>query len=129
ISAASPSSSASNRYFSSLLRFPASPPAPATSLPPFIDGAFDFAFSASLDEALFPARFAREMDHRVRSGGFCASSPIIPTNECQDWPRSGVENHIYYLSQCLLKPGHKVVVVTHAYGNRSGVRYMTGGLK
>ncbi|CAI8618185.1 unnamed protein product [Vicia faba] len=41
----------------------------------------------------------------------------------------GVENHIYYLSQCLLKLGHKVVVVTHAYGRRSGVRYMTGGLK
>ncbi|CAM8879251.1 unnamed protein product [Rhodiola kirilowii] len=41
----------------------------------------------------------------------------------------GVENHIYYLSQCLLKLGHKVVVMTHAYGNRSGVRYMTCGLK
>ncbi|CAG7912170.1 unnamed protein product [Brassica rapa] len=41
----------------------------------------------------------------------------------------GVENHIYYLSQCLLNLGHKVVVMTHAYGNRSGVRYMTGGLK
>ncbi|PRQ35738.1 putative phosphatidylinositol N-acetylglucosaminyltransferase [Rosa chinensis] len=41
----------------------------------------------------------------------------------------GVENHIYYLSQCLLKLGHKVVVMTHAYQNRSGVRYMTGGLK
>ncbi|XP_058748490.1 phosphatidylinositol N-acetylglucosaminyltransferase subunit A-like isoform X1 [Vicia villosa] len=41
----------------------------------------------------------------------------------------GVENHIYYLSQCLLNLGHKVVVATHAYGNRSGVRYMTGGLK
>ncbi|KAF5744732.1 hypothetical protein HS088_TW07G00311 [Tripterygium wilfordii] len=41
----------------------------------------------------------------------------------------GVENHIYYLSQCLLKLGHKVVVMTHAYGSRSGVRYMTNGLK
>ncbi|XP_074370512.1 phosphatidylinositol N-acetylglucosaminyltransferase subunit A isoform X3 [Apium graveolens] len=41
----------------------------------------------------------------------------------------GVENHIYYLSQCLLTLGHKVVVMTHAYGNRSGVRYVTGGLK
>lgn len=41
----------------------------------------------------------------------------------------GVESHIYYLSQCLLKLGHKVVVMTHAYGKRSGVRYMTGGLK
>ncbi|XP_011070009.1 phosphatidylinositol N-acetylglucosaminyltransferase subunit A [Sesamum indicum] len=41
----------------------------------------------------------------------------------------GVENHIYFLSQCLIKLGHKVVVMTHAYNNRSGVRYMTGGLK
>lgn len=41
----------------------------------------------------------------------------------------GVENHIYYLSQCLIELGHKVVVMTHAYNNRSGVRYMTGGLK
>ncbi|KAI8562905.1 hypothetical protein RHMOL_Rhmol03G0071800 [Rhododendron molle] len=41
----------------------------------------------------------------------------------------GVESHIYYLAQCLLKLGHKVVVMTHAYEKRSGVRYMTGGLK
>lgn len=41
----------------------------------------------------------------------------------------GVENHIYYLSQCLIREGHKVVVMTHAYENRSGVRYMTNGLK
>ncbi|XP_072974180.1 phosphatidylinositol N-acetylglucosaminyltransferase subunit A isoform X3 [Typha angustifolia] len=41
----------------------------------------------------------------------------------------GVESHIYYLSQCLLKLGHKVVVMTHAYGKRSGIRYLTGGLK
>ncbi|TVU39690.1 hypothetical protein EJB05_13123 [Eragrostis curvula] len=41
----------------------------------------------------------------------------------------GIESHIYYLSQCLLKLGHKVVVMTHAYGKRSGVRYVTNGLK
>ncbi|KDP35499.1 hypothetical protein JCGZ_08937 [Jatropha curcas] len=41
----------------------------------------------------------------------------------------GVENRIYYLSQFLLKLGHKVVVMTHACGNRAVVRYMTGGLK
>lgn len=41
----------------------------------------------------------------------------------------GVEMHIWYLSQCLLRLGHKVVVVTHAYGKRQGVRYMTHGLK
>ncbi len=41
----------------------------------------------------------------------------------------GVEMHIWSLSQSLLQLGHKVVVVTHAYKDRSGVRYMTNGLK
>ncbi|KAG2490079.1 hypothetical protein HYH03_011544 [Edaphochlamys debaryana] len=41
----------------------------------------------------------------------------------------GVENHIYQLSQCLIDQGHKVVVVTHAYGDCRGVRYLTNGLK
>ncbi|XP_037566079.1 phosphatidylinositol N-acetylglucosaminyltransferase subunit A-like isoform X1 [Dermacentor silvarum] len=41
----------------------------------------------------------------------------------------GVESHIYQLSQCLLALGHKVCVITHAYGDRKGVRYMTSGLK
>ncbi|XP_059059539.1 phosphatidylinositol N-acetylglucosaminyltransferase subunit A [Achroia grisella] len=41
----------------------------------------------------------------------------------------GVEEHIYNLSQCLMKRGHKVVVITHTYGQRVGVRYLTGGLK
>lgn len=41
----------------------------------------------------------------------------------------GVEAHIFTLSQCLMKMGHKVVVITHSYGNRVGVRYMTNGLK
>ncbi|XP_058836755.1 phosphatidylinositol N-acetylglucosaminyltransferase subunit A [Topomyia yanbarensis] len=41
----------------------------------------------------------------------------------------GVEEHIFNLSQCLLSRGHKVVIVTHSYGDRKGVRYMTNGLK
>ncbi|XP_052839579.1 uncharacterized protein LOC128254480 [Drosophila gunungcola] len=41
----------------------------------------------------------------------------------------GVEEHVYNLSQMLLSLGHKIVVLTHAYGNCSGVRYVTGGLK
>lgn len=41
----------------------------------------------------------------------------------------GVENHIYQLSQCLIQRNHKVIVVTHAYDDRVGVRYMTNGLK
>ncbi|KAJ7417839.1 hypothetical protein WISP_62396 [Willisornis vidua] len=41
----------------------------------------------------------------------------------------GVESHVYQLSQCLIERGHKVLVVTHAYGHRKGVRYLTSGLK
>ncbi|KAF5282726.1 hypothetical protein FQR65_LT02723 [Abscondita terminalis] len=41
----------------------------------------------------------------------------------------GVEEHIFNLSQCLLKSGNKVIVVTHSYGKRIGIRYMTNGLK
>uniref|UniRef100_A0A665VBP5 phosphatidylinositol N-acetylglucosaminyltransferase n=1 Tax=Echeneis naucrates TaxID=173247 RepID=A0A665VBP5_ECHNA len=41
----------------------------------------------------------------------------------------GVESHIYQLSQCLIQKGHKVVIATHAYDRRKGVRYLTNGLK
>ncbi|CAB3235681.1 unnamed protein product [Arctia plantaginis] len=41
----------------------------------------------------------------------------------------GVEEHIYNLSQCLIKRGHKVVIITHSYGERIGIRYLTCGLK
>ncbi|XP_064611415.1 phosphatidylinositol N-acetylglucosaminyltransferase subunit A-like [Liolophura sinensis] len=41
----------------------------------------------------------------------------------------GVESHIYQLSQCLLARGHKVIIITHFYGDRRGVRYLTNGLK
>ena len=41
----------------------------------------------------------------------------------------GVELHMYSLAQRLLKRGHRVTVLTHAYGDRCGVRYMTNGLK
>ncbi|XP_058066785.1 phosphatidylinositol N-acetylglucosaminyltransferase subunit A [Anopheles bellator] len=41
----------------------------------------------------------------------------------------GVEEHIFNLSQCLLARGHKVIIITHSYADRKGVRYMTNGLK
>ena len=41
----------------------------------------------------------------------------------------GVEEHIFQLSQCLLLRGHKVIAVTHVYGDRRGIRFMTNGLK
>ncbi|XP_064461193.1 phosphatidylinositol N-acetylglucosaminyltransferase subunit A-like isoform X2 [Ornithodoros turicata] len=41
----------------------------------------------------------------------------------------GVESHIYQLSQCLIALGHKVCVITHSYNDRTGIRYMTSGLK
>jgi phosphatidylinositol N-acetylglucosaminyltransferase subunit A len=46
------------------------------------------------------------------------------------YPRlGGVEMHIWSLSQHLLRLGHKVVVISHAYDDRKGVRYMAGPLK
>lgn len=46
------------------------------------------------------------------------------------YPRlGGVEMHIFQLGLCLMERGHKVIVVTHAYEGRAGVRYMTNGLK
>ena len=41
----------------------------------------------------------------------------------------GVETHVWSLSQCLMQRGHRVIVVTHAHGDRQGIRYMTNGLK
>ncbi|KAI9701148.1 MAG: Phosphatidylinositol N-acetylglucosaminyltransferase gpi3 subunit [Candelina mexicana] len=41
----------------------------------------------------------------------------------------GVESHIYQLSTKLIDRGHKVIIITHAYSGRTGVRYLTNGLK
>ena len=41
----------------------------------------------------------------------------------------GVETHLYQVSQCLMNRGNKVVIVTHYYGKRKGIRWMTNGLK
>jgi len=46
------------------------------------------------------------------------------------YPNSGgVESHIFQLSQCLLERGHRVIVITHFYNDRIGVKYMTNYLK
>jgi phosphatidylinositol glycan class A protein len=41
----------------------------------------------------------------------------------------GVEIHMYNVAQCLIRRGHKVVIITRAYDDRNGVRYTTNGLK
>ncbi|CAH8518057.1 unnamed protein product [Heterobilharzia americana] len=45
----------------------------------------------------------------------------------------GVESHIFALSQCLIRRGHRVIIITHSYGSkgkqRQGVRYLARGLK
>lgn len=46
------------------------------------------------------------------------------------YPRlGGVEMHIWSLAQHLIRQGHKVVVITHSYDSRKGVRYLPGPLK
>ncbi|KAI9989009.1 hypothetical protein PInf_022730 [Phytophthora infestans] len=69
------------------------------------------------------------------------SSPGLCVAMCCDFffPRlGGVEMHMWSLSQCLLRRGHRVIVLTHAVPgpsnaltprHRAGVRYMTHGLK
>ena len=41
----------------------------------------------------------------------------------------GVETHIYHLAQCLVCRGHKVVIITHGYDKRTGVRYLSSCVK
>jgi phosphatidylinositol glycan class A protein len=41
----------------------------------------------------------------------------------------GVEFHMYHLAQELINLGHSVVLITHVYNNRRGIRYLTNGLK
>ena len=41
----------------------------------------------------------------------------------------GVEIHMYNVAQCLLRRGHKVIIISRAYGDRNGIRYTTNGLK
>ncbi|EPE07975.1 phosphatidylinositol n-acetylglucosaminyltransferase gpi3 subunit [Ophiostoma piceae UAMH 11346] len=41
----------------------------------------------------------------------------------------GVESHIYQVSSKLVDRGHKVIIITHEYPDRKGVRYLTNGIK
>ena len=42
----------------------------------------------------------------------------------------GVEMHMYNLAQCLIDRGHKIIVITSTYsGERTGIRYLSNGLK
>jgi phosphatidylinositol glycan class A protein len=41
----------------------------------------------------------------------------------------GIETHLYYLGKCLTERGHSVVVLTHAYGKRVGIRFLSNGIK
>ncbi|RCK59619.1 Phosphatidylinositol N-acetylglucosaminyltransferase GPI3 subunit [Candida viswanathii] len=41
----------------------------------------------------------------------------------------GVEFHVYHLSQKLIELGHSVIIITHNYSSRNGIRTLTNGLK
>ncbi|XP_061924935.1 phosphatidylinositol N-acetylglucosaminyltransferase subunit A isoform X2 [Entelurus aequoreus] len=57
-----------------------------------------------------------EVKPPVKKHNICMVSDFFYPN------MGGVESHIYLLAQCLIERGHKVVVVTHAYGCRKGIR-------
>ena len=41
----------------------------------------------------------------------------------------GVENHIYYLSQGLAALGHRIIILTHTYSDRQGIRFLAANIK
>ena len=46
------------------------------------------------------------------------------------YPRlGGVEVHVYQLSVALIRRGCKVIILTHHYKNRKGIKYMGNGVK
>jgi phosphatidylinositol N-acetylglucosaminyltransferase subunit A len=46
------------------------------------------------------------------------------------YPRvGGVEVHVYQLSVALKRRGCKVIILTHQFKNRQGVKYMGNGVK
>ncbi|XP_017562094.2 phosphatidylinositol N-acetylglucosaminyltransferase subunit A [Pygocentrus nattereri] len=67
--------------------------------------------------------------HRGSGHEDCVKHSICMVSDFFYPNMGGVESHIYQLSQCLIEKGHKVVIATHAYGDRRGVRYLTNGLK
>lgn len=81
-----------------------------------------------------PRRSAGGSGAEMAAGGRAARGAAAAQSVCMVsdffYPNmGGVESHIYQLSQCLIERGHKVLVVTHAYGGRRGVRYLSNGLK
>jgi phosphatidylinositol N-acetylglucosaminyltransferase subunit A len=41
----------------------------------------------------------------------------------------GVEMHMYYLSQELIKKGHTVIIITQSQKDKQGVRFLSNGIK
>ncbi|XP_035398226.1 phosphatidylinositol N-acetylglucosaminyltransferase subunit A [Cygnus atratus] len=76
-----------------------------------------------------PGSSGPEMAGGGRAAGGVPAQSVCMVSDFFYPNMGGVESHIYQLSQCLIERGHKVLVVTHAYGGRRGVRYLTNGLK
>ncbi|KAI8530203.1 hypothetical protein RHMOL_Rhmol11G0037300 [Rhododendron molle] len=68
--------------------------------PPFFNGVFDLGFSAHLDQALFPSRFAAETERTVKAGGVC----VVAVEECG---RDGVRDvaGLFRKSRCVTARG------------------------
>lgn len=53
---------------------------------PFFDSVFDLSFSAHFNEALFPSRFAAEMERTLKVGGLC----VLALDECGNAEVEGI---------------------------------------
>ncbi|XP_060951421.1 phosphatidylinositol N-acetylglucosaminyltransferase subunit A-like [Limanda limanda] len=91
-----------------------------SAMKPSVRRAAALSHHSSQGDSGAPAESVRVLNRKHR---ICMVSDFFYPNI------GGVESHIYQLSQCLVEKGHKVVIVTHAYGRRKGVRYLPNGLK
>ncbi|KAL8004404.1 hypothetical protein Plhal703r1_c10g0053601 [Plasmopara halstedii] len=107
--------------------------APQPHLPLFI--------ATTMSDEVSPPPTRNQIDEKKSSHMVISRRRRLCVAMCCDffYPRlGGVEMHMWSLAQCLLRRGHKVIVLTHAVPGpsngqiptyRTGVRYMTHGLK
>lgn len=74
---------------------------------------------------------SKESDILSRARSYQSSKRLCIAMICDFfYPNTGgVEIHILNLAYCLIEKGHKVIGITHYYGDKIGVRYIHNGLK
>ncbi|KAL0485821.1 N-acetylglucosaminyl-phosphatidylinositol biosynthetic protein [Acrasis kona] len=101
-------------------------PSPTTPLSAIQTGISNFTFERKDNEQFnYTYQSASDQD----ADGPCPRLNICMVSDFFFPGVGGVESHIYSIAQCLIKKGHKVIVIANPTGTRNGVRYLTNGVK